>query len=101
MKNLMATDALILRVSESVYGDPAQFTVLIDGKQIGGTYQTTAMHGWKSDIISIAGDWDKGDHTVKINFLNDFKDAGGDRNLYLDSATYDGVAVPNARLNMW
>jgi hypothetical protein len=97
----MATDTLVPRVSETVYGVPAQFTVLVDGKQVGATYQTNAIHGWKSDIITIGGDWDAGGHTVQIKYLNDFKDAGGDRNLFLDSATYNGVAVPGASLNMW
>jgi hypothetical protein len=97
----MATDTLVLKVSESVYGAAAQFTVTVDGKPVGGTYQTTAIHGWKSDTVTLSGDWDKGNHIVSINYLNDFKDVGGDRNLFLDSATYDGVAVPNAKLNMW
>ncbi|SDC51317.1 carbohydrate-binding domain-containing protein [Belnapia rosea] len=97
----MASDTLLLKVSETVYGAPAQFTVSVDGKQVGSTYQTTAIHGWKSDTVTLTGDWDKGEHTVQIKYLNDFRDAGGDRNLFLDSAIYDGVAVPGARLNMW
>ena len=97
----MATDTLQLKVSQSVYGVPAQFSVFVDGKQVGTTYQATSAHGWKSDSVTLTGDWDKGDHSVQLKFLNDFKDAGGDRNLYLDGAVYDGVPVPGAVLNMW
>ena len=91
----------MLRVSQTAYGVAAQLTVLVDGVQVGGIYQTTAQHGWKSDSITPKGNWDSGDHSVSIKFLNNAKDAGGDRNLYLDAAAYNGVTVPNAKLNMW
>ena len=48
------------------------------------------------------GDFGPGDHTVNVNFLNDFYggSAGADRNLYVDGASYDGKTVANSSLTL-
>jgi hypothetical protein len=35
---------LVLGISEDAYQGDAQFTVSVDGKQLGGTFTTTASH---------------------------------------------------------
>jgi len=75
--------------------------VSVDGVQIGGIMRALAKHGTgQPDAVNVLGNWAPGVHTVTVNFLNDAW--GGspstDRNLYLNSATYDGVKVPGAAL---
>ncbi len=97
------SDTLILKVSQDAYNGDAQYTVSVDGKQIGGTLTAHASHAaGQSDIITVNGDWTAGDHKVSLNFLNDAYNgsASTDRNLYLDSATYDGVAVASSKLSL-
>ncbi|GAA0584699.1 hypothetical protein GCM10009416_23860 [Craurococcus roseus] len=93
------SDSLVLKISQDAFNGNAQYTVSVDGKQIGGTLTATALHGsGKSDTVTVKGDWASGKHDVVVTFLND--DWGGsaaaDRNLYVDSASYNGAAVANA-----
>src|SRR4051794_34624411 len=95
------SDQLFLRISEDAYLADAQFTVSINGTQIGGTQTAHALHSaGQSDQLLVLGDWGAGNHTVAVNFLND--DYAGtpsaDRNLYLDSATYNEASVSGASL---
>ncbi|TGD95729.1 hypothetical protein EU555_26875 [Methylobacterium nonmethylotrophicum] len=97
------SDQLLLKVSQDAYHGNAQYTVSVDGKQIGGVQTAQSLHSsGQSDLISVRGDWGQGNHDVAIKFVND--DWGGsaarDRNLYLDSATYHGDAVPGAHLTL-
>lgn len=93
------SDTLVLRVSQDAYQGSAQYTVSVDGVQINGTLTAQALHGsGQSDIVNVLGNWGPGSHTASVNFLNDAWDgtAATDRNLYVDSATYDGAAVDGA-----
>jgi beta-glucanase (GH16 family) len=97
------SDKLVLKISEDAYKGDAQFTVSVDGKQIGGTLTAHASHVAKqSDTITVNADWAAGDHKVSINFLNDAYDgtASTDRNLYVDSATYNGAAVSGSQISL-
>jgi Ca2+-binding RTX toxin-like protein len=92
-------DTLVLKISQDAYNGSAQYTVSVDGKQVGGVLTASALHGsGKSDTVTVKGDWAAGVHDVVVTFLND--DWGGsaatDRNLYVDGATYNGAAVGNA-----
>jgi len=96
-------DTLALQVSEDAWQGDAQFTVSVDGKQVGGTQTTTAIHGaGQTQAFNVLGSFGAGSHTATVNFLNDAY--GGtsatDRNLYVASATIDGAAVSNAGLNL-
>ncbi len=96
-------DALVLRISEDAYKGDAQYTVSVDGKQVGGTLTAHASHAvGQSDTVTVNGDWAAGDHTVGVTFLNDAYDGTPttDRNLYLDSATYNGAAVSGAHFTL-
>ena len=96
-------DALVLRISQDAYQGAAQYTVSVDGVQIGGTLTASALHGGgQPDTVTVKGDWAAGAHTVSVNFLNDAwgGTAATDRNLYVDAATYNGAAVPGATASL-
>jgi hypothetical protein len=92
-------DSLVLRISQDAYRGSAQFTVRVDGTQIGGPLTAESLHrNGQSDTVTLKGDWAAGAHTVTVNFLNDAYGgtAATDRNLYVDAATYNGAAVSGA-----
>lgn len=94
-------DTLVLKISQDADKGDAQFTVSVDGQQVGGILTAHAAHGaGPSDTVTLNGDWAAGDHRVSIDFINDFHEgsASADRNLYLDSATYNGLAVSGSQL---
>ncbi len=93
------SSTLALEVSEDAYGGDAQFTVAVDGQEVGGVLTASARHGSdRSDTVDVLGNWAAGPHTVTVNFLNDAYagTAETDRNLYVDSAAYNGAAVSGA-----
>lgn len=94
-------DTLTLSMAEDPFQGDAQFTVAVDGKQVGGT-QTTSAVAWQgqSQQFNLHGDWGSGGHTVTVSFVNDavgsFDSSGlaydnADRNLYVMGVTYDGA----------
>ena len=89
-------DSLVLLVSEDAYKGDAQYTIAVDGVQIGGvlTAQASRAAG-QNDTITVKGDWGPGNHNVSVTFLNDAWDgtAATDRNLYLGGATFNGASV--------
>ena len=95
------SDDLVLQMSEDAYQGDAQFTVTVDGKQVGGTLTASASHGaGQSQTFHVLGSYAAGTHKVGINFLNDSYggSAGADRNLFLDSASINGAAVSGGHL---
>ena len=102
-------DSLVLKISQDAYQGSAQYQVLVDGKQVGGTFTASALRGsGASDTLTLKGDWAAGAHKVEVRFLNDHFDAGADwskpvvedRNLFVEGATYNGAAVPGAELGL-
>jgi uncharacterized protein with FMN-binding domain len=96
------SDTLALQVSEDAWNGNAQFTVSVDGTQIGGIETASASHSsGQTQTFSVLGDFAAGSHTVSVDFLNDAY--GGtsttDRNLYVTGATVDGSTVSGAVLN--
>jgi hypothetical protein len=90
------SDSLVLSISEDAYQGNAQFTVSVDGKQLAGTFTTTASHAaGASQSFTFNGDWAPGAHAVAVNFLNDANGgtAATDRNLYVNGISYDGKAT--------
>ena len=95
------SDTLTLKLSEDAYRGDAQFTVSVDGHQVGGVLTATTAHGsGKSDTVNVLGNWAAGAHTVTVNFLNDAwgGSANADRNLYVDGAAFNGAAVSGAAM---
>ncbi|GAA0579817.1 hypothetical protein GCM10009416_17790 [Craurococcus roseus] len=92
-------DALVLRITQDAYQGDAQYTVAVDGAQIGGTLTAGALRGsGEADTVTVRGDWGPGDHTVSVAFLNDAwgGTADTDRNLYVEGISYNGAALPGA-----
>ncbi len=92
-------DTLVLKISQDVYQSDAQYTVSVDGKQVGGTFTASAWRSsGQSDTLTIKGDWGPGAHEVEVNFLNDAYGgtAATDRNLHVDGAAYNGATVDGA-----
>ncbi len=97
-------DTLVLKVSQDAYGGGAQYTVKVDGLQVGGTFTASALKSsGQSDALTLKGDWGPGEHEVEVTFLNDAwgGTADTDRNLYVDGATYNGQAVVGAEASLW
>ncbi len=93
------SDSLVLKLSQDAFRGSAQYTVSVDGKQVGGTFTASALKSsGQSDTLTMKGDWAAGAHKVEVKFLNDAwgGTAATDRNLYVDGAAYNGEAVPGA-----
>ncbi|MFT8247335.1 Calx-beta domain-containing protein [Roseomonas sp. BN140053] len=88
-------DTLLLRLSEDAYQGHAQFTIKVDGVQVGSVQTVAAAHAaGQTETLAVRGDWGLGNHTVSVTFLNDLQNsAGGDRNLYLEGAIYNGATI--------
>ena len=85
-----------LGISEDAFEGNAQFTISVDGTQIGGVQTASAQHGaGQSQAFTLNGSFSSGAHTVTVTFLNDA--SGGsqslDRNLYVDSVTDGGATT--------
>jgi Ca-dependent carbohydrate-binding module xylan-binding len=90
-----ASDTLVLQMSEDRWQTDAQFNVYMDGVRVNANpLTTTAIHGHGSQAFTFTGGWGSGAHTLGVEFLNDaYGGPGQDINLYLDGASYDGVAA--------
>lgn len=86
-------DSIVLKISETAYQGDAQYTVAVDGKQVGGTQTASALHGAGDDSLTVLGDFGSGQHKLTVSFLNDLYggSAATDRNLYVDGVTYKGA----------
>ena len=98
------TQTLTLQMSEDAWEGNANFTVSIDGQQVVGTQTAVASHGQgQNQEFDVLGNWGSGAHQVTVDFLNDAY--GGteatDRNLYTDSASYQGSSVAGAANTFW
>ncbi len=95
----MATGAspLVLQLSEDAYGGDAQFTVAVDGKQLGAAQSVTASHAAGAvQNFAFAQAMAAGTHDVAVSFLNDAwgGTAATDRNLYVQAIDANGAAMP-------
>ena len=95
-------DSLVINVSEDAWCGDAQFTISVNGQQIGGVQTVTAQRVYgQSQNFVLNGDFSSA-RAVGITFLNDLY-AGAptlDRNLYVNSATLDGASVAGSTLNL-
>ncbi|MGI4745027.1 MAG: carbohydrate-binding domain-containing protein [Janthinobacterium lividum] len=89
----MATDTLVLNMSEDAYNGDALFSVAVDGVQVNNKLTATALHSaGASQNFMLLGSWGTGKHVVTVKFLNDLYggSAAKDRNLYVNMLTFDG-----------
>ncbi len=91
------SDALVLRLQQDAWQGSAQFTVKVDGNQVGGVQTASATRASGGfDTVTVLGNFAAGSHRAEVAFVNDAYGgtAATDRNLYVGGATYDGVALP-------
>jgi len=88
-------DTLVLHVAEDAFGGDAQFTVSVDGRQVGGIGTATASHAqgqWQD--VTLTGNF-AGAGAVAVTFINDASDGTlmADRNLYVGGIELNGQHV--------
>ena len=95
--DLSASTGILLSVSQDAYGGNAQFTLSLDGQQVGGVQTVNALSTHdtgEAQTFAILGSLAPGLHTVSVDFLNDaFAGMGMDRNLYVEGASYEFPGV--------
>ncbi len=102
--NLPAIAELAVSVSEDAWQGDAQFTIRVDGHQIGNAHTATASHALgQSQVFAVDTTLAAGPHNVEISFINDAWGGtpGTDRNLYLTGATIDGNSVAGATATLY
>ena len=95
-----SNSGLVINVAEDAYLGDAKFIVTVDGEQVGGTYTAFASQRLgQTQSVPINATLTSGTHNVAITFINDLYEgtASTDRNLYVTSATYNGVLIAEAQ----
>jgi hypothetical protein len=91
------SDVIVLQIAEDqADGQDAQFTVNVDGQQIGGVQTVTASQSaGQTETFTFEGNYAPGTQDIAVTFGNNFIYPGttGDRNLYVDGVTYDGQTI--------
>ena len=89
-------DMLALSMSERSAPNGAEFTISVDGTQIGGVQSTNAnVLANQAQTFDVEGTFAPGNHTVAINYLN-----ASNSLLFVNSTTIDGAAVANGSLTL-
>jgi Ca2+-binding RTX toxin-like protein len=88
------SDTLILKLAQDYFLSSAQYTLKVNGQQIGGTLTASALAAnGQQDTVTLKGTWSSA-LRLEVNFLNDAWVSGqGDRNLYLQGVTLNGQAL--------
>ena len=97
-------DSLVLTMAADAYLGNPEFTVTVDGKQLGGTQTVTALrNAGATQSFTFNGAFGPGSHTVAVGFNNDAWGgaAATDRNLFILGASFNGTAVPDAPANLF
>ena len=101
---LPAVDKLVLRLSGDAWQGDAQFVVMVNGKQVGGAQTVTASRvaGQQQDF-TVSGNFGSAAHSVSVKFLNDAWGGTGDtdRNMFVNGAELNGVAIANTKAALW
>ena len=99
------SDSIVLNLSEDQsQGADAQFTVNVDGQQIGGLQTVTASHSaGQNEQFTFLGNYAPGPHNVTVTFANNFQYPGssGDRNLFVNNVSYDGQTISNSTTGIY
>ncbi|MBS0561034.1 MAG: tandem-95 repeat protein [Proteobacteria bacterium] len=98
------SNSLVLYMQQDYYQGSAQFTVSVDGVQIGGL-QTVNANATRANgqvqAFYYSGNFSAGTHTVTVTYANDrYGGPGMDRNLFINGITFDGATqtVVNSKL---
>jgi hypothetical protein len=90
------SNTLLLTVSERGASQGAQYTISVDGAQIGGTQVTTAdMTMGQAQQIAVRGEFGSGAHAVSIDYLN-----ASNSMLNVTGASLDGAAVGGSAITL-
>jgi hypothetical protein len=82
-------DTLALQVSEDHADGDAEFTVSVNGVQVGGDYQAHALHAsGDAQTVTLTGNWGSGVNDVEVSFINHVYG----RNLYVSSISENGTS---------
>ena len=93
-------DTLVLNLAQDYGAANAQFTIAVDGVQVGGVQTATAIEGsGQSQAFDVSGSF-SGQHTVAVDFLNAATSGGTAGTLFLDGASLDGAALPGSTLTL-
>jgi hypothetical protein len=87
-------DTIVLHIAEDAWQGDAQFTVSVDGTQIGGVQTATTLRSsGQEQLFNVLGDFGTGPHSLTVDFLNDAYGGtpGTDRNLYVNRIDRGGV----------
>jgi hypothetical protein len=97
-------DTVALHMSEDAWEGNAEFTVSIDGKQVGGDYTASTLHAsGDAGTFLLTGKWDLGINDVQVSFINDAYGGSSatDRNLYVNSIAYNGVTYAGTTASLF
>lgn len=97
-------DVLVLKVAQDYFREDVKFAVMVDGVQVGDVYTISSIYGTgANDTLTLRGDWGTDGHKVSIKFLNGQWDpaTGGDSNLAIVSASYNGVDFVGKVNKLW
>jgi hypothetical protein len=89
-------DTLTIGMTEDAYAGDAQAEIMLDGQLLGTPTVTYLNSGGTAELFTYTGNFGgpTAQHTALVNFLNDlYIGPGQDRNLYVQSITFDGVQV--------
>lgn len=89
-------DTFTFSASEDAYLGDAQFTVAVDGVQVGDVQTAVVPQSSGAQTFQVNGDFGAGPHDLTFTFLNDAYDgyAGADRNLYIRNVYSGSVFNP-------
>ena len=93
--NAMDPDTLVIALSADEYLGDAEAAITVNGQQITSPVDVSAIHSnGQTQLVTITGNFGSSLDQLGISFTNDAW--GGnlalDRNLYVDSITYDGIS---------
>jgi hypothetical protein len=95
-------DTVVVRLNQDWFLGSAQYVVLVDGVQLGGVQAAGALRAkGQTDTLTIRGDFDASTK-IAIRFVNDayYGHHAGDRNLFVQSVTFNGQAVVADQRNL-
>jgi hypothetical protein len=86
-------DTLALQISEDAGNADAEFTVAVNGQQVGGDYTASTLHSsGDAGTFLLTGDWGSSVNDVQVSFISDANGATPEtgQGLYVNSIAYDG-----------
>ncbi|WP_439576648.1 carbohydrate-binding domain-containing protein [Elioraea sp.] len=95
-------DQVVVRLNQSWFDGSAEYVVLVDGVQLDGVQVASALRAKnETDTLIIRGEFDA-NTTIAIRFTNDayYGNTSADRNLFIQSATFNGLAVAVDQKNL-